>query len=87
MEIAAVKSALQWVLYTNQILLTDVFRYGNVYVQTTKTAGGFFDSPADSLVAVCVLVGFFYNPADILVAVCVPSSPASIKFNCFCVAS
>ncbi|CAM9758914.1 unnamed protein product [Pylaiella littoralis] len=40
-EIAAVKKALQWVLYTNQILLTDVFRYCNVYVQTTKTAGKF----------------------------------------------
>lgn len=38
-EIAAVKGALQWVLYTNQILLTDVFRYGNVYVQTATTAG------------------------------------------------
>eukprot|EP00752_Nemacystus_decipiens_P008187 g7323.t1 len=37
-EIAAVKGALQWVLYTNQILLTDVFRYGNVYVQTATTA-------------------------------------------------
>lgn len=38
-EIAAVKGALQWVLYTNQIILTDVFRYGNVYVQTDATAG------------------------------------------------
>ncbi|CAN0057890.1 unnamed protein product, partial [Ectocarpus fasciculatus] len=37
-EIAAVKAALRWVLYTNQILLTDVFRYSNVYVQTTTTA-------------------------------------------------
>ncbi|CAN0388375.1 unnamed protein product, partial [Ectocarpus sp. 12 AP-2014] len=37
-EIAAVKAALRWVLYTNQILLTDVFRYSNIYVQTTTTA-------------------------------------------------
>lgn len=56
-EIAAVKKALQWVLYTNQILLTDVFRYCNVYVQTTKTAGKFLvDSPADSAVAVYCLL-------------------------------
>lgn len=34
-----VKGALQWALYTNQITLTDVFRYSNIYVQTSLTAG------------------------------------------------
>ena len=38
-DIDVVKGAVRWSLYTNQITLTDVFRYSNIYVQTTLTRG------------------------------------------------
>lgn len=36
-DIDVVKGAVRWALYINQITLTDVFRYSNVYVQTSLT--------------------------------------------------
>eukprot|EP00904_Undaria_pinnatifida_P011701 jgi/Undpi1/7661/HiC_scaffold_23.g10134.m1 len=36
-DIDVVKGAVRWALYTNQITITDVFRYSNIYVQTSRT--------------------------------------------------
>lgn len=38
-DIDLVKDVTLWALYTKQISLTDVFRYSNVYVGTSRTTG------------------------------------------------